>query len=285
MKRRINCSLIGFPDHEGVRNVGGRLGASAGPEAFRKVWGRIKGRDALPTKVIDRGDSSVQNLTLEEKYHEAMKLTLDQHIEWPSISVAVGGGHDYAYPHLKGVKEALLRKYKKPRLGCINLDAHFDLRAHLPLMTSGSPFRRLIEEGILDPKHLVEFGVQAQSNAPELFEYAESKKVKTLLYASMREGRAVVAFKKALKELEAKVDALAFSVDLDAMAEAYAPGVSAPQSEGFTSMELCAFAEIAGQSRKTISLGLYELSPAHDVGDRTARLAATCAHRFLEGKL
>ncbi len=75
------------------------------------------------------------------------------------------------------------------------------------------------------------------------------------------------------------------SLDLDALASAYAPGVSAPQSEGFTAMDVMEMMEFAGGQKKCISLGIFELNPEHDSDRRTAQLAATLAYHWAAVKL
>jgi formiminoglutamase len=152
-------------------------------------------------------------------------------------------------------------------------------------MTSGSPFRRLIEEKILKPELLVEFGIQNHCNGEELWAYAKKAKIKVVPFEQTRNGRALAEFKKCLTALEKKVDVLLISVDLDALSLAVAPGVSAPQPEGFDASELYQMLEVSAAKKKVISLGLFELSPEQDFKDVTARLAAQSAWKFLNFKL
>lgn len=163
----------------------------------------------------------------------------------------------------------------------MNVDAHLDVRSSIPKITSGSPFFLAIENRILDPKHFVEFGIQTHCNASSLWDYVESKKVRVVPMQELRHGSAVTRFRRELKRLARSVDAMVVSFDLDSVAEAFAPGVSAPQSEGLTPQEVLAMMEIAALEDRCISLGLFELNPEHDVGERTARLAATAAFHFL----
>jgi formiminoglutamase len=75
------------------------------------------------------------------------------------------------------------------------------------------------------------------------------------------------------------------SLDLDAASLAFAPGVSAPQAEGFSSNDIIEMMEEAGRQEKVQSLGIFELCPPHDIDEHTARLAATAAWHFVEAKL
>jgi formiminoglutamase len=276
-------SVAGYPDDLGIRNVNGRIGAAAGPARFGDFFSKLRGRDPV-LSVLHRHEVANIGTDLERNLEVATGLTRELTRELdPNTDalVVVGGGHDYAYPWVRAVVEELGSKKK---LACLNLDAHFDLRDPFPVMTSGAPFRRLIEEDILDPRLFVEFGIQNHCNAPELWEYAKKKKIQTVPFERLRGGRAVPAFKAALAALSKKSDIVLLSVDLDAMSLAVAPGVSAPQPEGFLAGELFEMLGIAAKNKKVFSLGLFELSPPLDVNDATSRLAAQAAWKFLAAK-
>ena len=140
---------------------------------------------------------------------------------------------------------------KRLRLGCINIDAHLDVRQPDPLVTSGSPFYLAVESGVLDSSRLIEFGIQSHCNAPALWDYADRKKIQIVPFSKLRGGKAARSFEHSLGLLAARCDAIVVSLDLDAAAHAYAPGVSAPQAEGFTSSDVIEFAELAGRARKS----------------------------------
>lgn len=278
-------SLVSIPDHQGVMNVGGRLGAADGPRAFFRCFESLNGRYPIRSSLVARHDVSPITPDVQKNHALAAEAVQSLHAQ-TGLSVVVGGGHDHGYSHLVGIRNALDEAGSKPsRIGCLNLDAHFDVRKPEPVISSGSPFYLAIERKVLDPKLLVEFGIQEHSNSPELWEYVERNRVKMILMKDIRHGKACAAFKSSLKELSSKSDAVVISLDLDAIRAADAPGVSAPQSEGLTSSELIEMMEIAGANKKVISLGIFELNPCHDQDDRTARLAATAAYHFLSAKL
>jgi formiminoglutamase len=276
-------NVIGYPDESGVKNVGGRLGAKEGPEKFLTYFQKLKGKWPLQSRMreavmVEIGDD------LELNYARAIEATekLMSLSSGPEVLVGVGGGHDNAYPWMKAIRASLS---KRAKIGCINLDAHFDLRDYSETMTSGSPFKRLIDEGIIEGKNLVEFGIQSHCNGPELWEFAKKNRVKIIEFATLRNGKAVAAFSRELKLLRAKCDVVLISLDLDALSFAFGPGVSAPQAEGFTASEVFQMLEIAGADKKVTSLGIFELAPALDLHDLTSRCAAQAAWHFLDAKL
>ena len=279
-KTRSNyCStfcIIGFPDEIGIQNVQGRLGAKEGPLNFLEVFQKLNGRNPLHEKMA-RSEMVTMGSDLDQNYQRSIDAVREDSAS--SCVVGVGGGHDYAYPWI-----VVLSK-KGRKIGCINFDAHFDLRSFTPKMTSGSPFRRLIEEGWIRGKNLVEFGIQDHCNPPELWEYAKKQKVITVPFSELRHGKAIASFRRVLTRLKQNCDEIVISLDLDALSVAYCPGVSAPQGEGFTAGEIYQMLEIAGADKKVTSLGIFELSPPLDFKNQTSRVAAQATWHFLNAKL
>ncbi len=268
-------SLVSIPDHVGVQNVGGRLGAAFGPRAFWEAFTRFSGEKGEMSSHLRLHPVSA---TVEENHLNAAKLVREA-AAGADRTVVVGGGHDHGYSHLLGLRDFL---GEKKTIGCINIDAHLDVRKPNPKISSGSPFYLAIESGVISGPNLYEIGIQTHCNSPELWRYAHEKKINIIGFDSCRHSNAIFHFTQSLEKLARQVDAVVVSVDLDSVAEAFAPGVSAPQSEGFSPTELIEFCEVAGANEKVLSLGIFELNPLHDLSGRTARLAATCAFHFLE---
>ena len=280
----MTWSLVGIPDHQGVMNVGGRLGAASGPAAFRRAWARLSSLENPSKSLEDFGDVSPIAIDVAMNHKTASRLIAKAHQKC-GISVVVGGGHDHGHSHLVGVLQSFSSQKKKPRLGCINIDAHLDVRKPEPEISSGSPFYLAVESATIDASRLIEFGIQRQCNAPVLWEYVQQKKIPVVLFESLRGGKAVASFRAQLAKLSRTCDAIVISLDLDAFAHGSAPGVSAPQPEGFTPSEVFEMLRLAGLSKKTISLGIFELNPEHDRDEQTAKLAANCAFHFIESVL
>ena len=280
MANRIKWCLIGIPDQEGVMNVGGRLGAASGPRAFQRAFARLKGLAPVRESLALKTELQLLKPDVLENHRRAAELIEKTHALHP-ISVVIGGGHDHGYTHLLGVSRALAGK----KIGCINIDAHLDVRKPDPLITSGSPFYLAIESGCLHPSQLIEFGIQSHCNGPELWAYIEKNKIEVIPMERLRHGKAAAAFSQALKKLSASCDAVVISLDLDAAASAFAPGVSAPQADGFSACDFLEMMELAGGDPKVVSLGVFELNPEHDVDGRTSALAATSVWHFIEQAL
>ncbi len=274
-------SLVGFPDDKGVYNNGGRPGAADGPSVFRSWLSKPKGIHPVQDALEDAGDIEVAGEDIPQSHSNAVAL-VQQAQNQMGNTLVVGGGHDYAFAQLKGIAQTLSDTNK---LGCINLDPHFDLRPYSDKILSGSPFYMALEEGIMEGQNLVEFGIQRHCNGPELWQYARDNKVKVYFYEDLRFGKTIDAFKKALYELSHHCDAIVISLDLDSINMAYAPGVSAPAVEGFTPSEVMEMMKLAAHTEQVISLGIYELNPKFDIDNHTARFAVTTAFHYLDEKL
>lgn len=280
-KKSKTWGLLGVPDDRAVSNVGGRVGAALGPQEFRRQFLRMVAGKKLESSMRDFGLAQPMSGDIVSN-HAVAALMIERATVDTDFTVIVGGSHDHAYSHLRGVWTAL----GKPKsLGCINVDAHLDVRPSAPLVTSGSGFFIALESGTIAPKNFVEFGIQTHCNGPQLWEYVKSRKIKTAMFEDMRHGKGPAAFAKALKTLAKTTSQIVISFDIDACAAAFAPGVSAAQAEGFSASEAVEMAEIAGREKKVISLGLFELNPLHDHDHRTSLLAATMAYHFAAARL
>ncbi len=275
-------ALIGCPDDRGVANNGGRPGAAEGPDAFRRWLQKPKGKRPVQAHLADRGNVPPARGPVHKTLDQVAKLVLSEAAS-RQFSLIVGGGHDYAYAQLKGLSQALA---SNQRLGCINIDPHFDMRAcYQEHILSGSPFYMALEEGLLAGPDMVSFGIQQFANGPELWEYAQQRGVVIHTREQMRFSGMLERFQDAIDSMAQRCDAIALSLDLDALNLAYAPGVSAPNVEGFSPGEVLALVEVAAQCPSVQSFGIYELNPAYDQDNHTARFATTAAFTFLDHKL
>lgn len=271
--------LLGAPDDRGVLNVGGRLGAGRAPEAVRNMLGQfmLGMDDALSNLTLYRGRDIELGATIESGHAELRHL-VTQAIKSKVTPIVLGGGHDYGYPHVAGVSDAFAGK-----VALINIDAHLDVRPVGPAgITSGSPFFLALEKGVVRAKNFVEFGIQEHCNTAQAAEYVRKKGVHVRMLNDLREARGVVhSFSQQLAAFEKAGLAIAVSFDVDAVQMAFAPGVSAPQTDGFTPEEFFGMAAACGASKSVVSIGFFEYSPFLDEGQKTARLVATAIHRYL----
>ena len=207
--------------------------------------------------------------TYLEDCQKALSKTISKLIKHNVLPIAIGGGHDIAYANFNGIKDAI-KNISKNKIGIINFDAHFDLRAVETAANSGTPFNQILSEN--DTVSYFAIGIQQQSNTKELFEIAEKHKVS---YISNFECETFSEnLKRKLNAFIKNVDYLYITIDLDGFSSAYAPGVSAPSSLGFAPHFAYKVLAFLFESKKVISCDIAELNPDFDTDEHTASLAA-----------
>ncbi len=274
--------LVGGPDDTGVASSGGRVGAALGPTEirrwlYRQTTGLNGELEALA--LCDLGDV-VPGATIEQTHAEIERVVRERSKSGQTV-IFLGGGHDLAYASQAGVFEA-----EQGRGAVLNLDTHLDVR---PLkegrvITSGTPFRRLLERFGERVAPLVELGIQPQHNARAHATFVRDRGGRIVPLVELRSAPGVhERLRRELAAATALADFATVSLDLDVAPAAIAPGTSAPPADGLSADELSAFCEAAGRQPKTKLLDVMELAPPHDENGKTARLAALCVWRFLVG--
>jgi len=279
--------LIGVGSDLGVTNGGGREGARLGPEAIRGELRRYGAAydfeseaDLSTLSIIDVGDLNVDPDSIEvthRRLSEAVEAMLAERI----FPIVLGGGHDLTFAGVRG-----LAKASQEALGGIAIDAHFDVReAREGQISSGTPFRRILEELSVPGERFVEIGANGCVNARIHFDYLMGKKARIFSLSETREKGMREVFAKALQTIAHQTQGIFVSFDLDSVAQAFAPGVSAPSPEGLTPREITDAAYLAGLEPKLRYLDIMELNPNFDQDNRTARLAVAILHAFFSGRV
>ena len=105
----------------------------------------IESNAATPDEKIEAYRHAVN--AIDEEVENLVKL-ITQH---KKIPVIIGGGHNNAYPAIKGAAKGLHKAglLQLPQINCINLDAHTDYRP-IEGRHSGNAFRYADEDGYLN---------------------------------------------------------------------------------------------------------------------------------------
>jgi formiminoglutamase len=277
---QFKWALIGLSGDEGVNIVGGRTGASVGPAAFMQSFNKLSGKDKVHETCAENIQFNAEPGELEKTLSAAAEI-ISKAQEKSDLTVVIGGGHEFSYSHLFSIQKSFPGK----TIGCINIDPHLDLRTTSEGISSGSGFRFAIDQDVIQPQYLIEFGTQPFCNSIDLWDYAREKKVKVFPFSEMRFGRSSQYFQETISFLAENCDVIAISLDMDAIDSAFAPGVSAPAAEGFTPFDIMEMLSIAAKEPKVLSLGLFEMNPQYDIDNRTARIAAAAVYNFVAGKI
>jgi formiminoglutamase len=260
-------AILGCPQDEGVRRNRGRPGAAQGPAEIRRALYRMAAGGLRDLRIADAGDIEPQ-ATLEDT-HAALERAVAQLLADGKRVVVLGGGNDISYPDC-----AALARHAIDVLA-FNVDAHLDVRPDTP-RNSGTPYRQLLEEGLLKPARFFELGSQPFCNAAAHAQYLKDQGARIVPLDALRAKGAARVVRRALREA-ATAKAVFWGFDLDAVNAAEAPGVSAPNPLGLSGAELCGLAALAGAEPRTRVVEFSEVNPAFDVDGRTARLSASAA--------
>lgn len=277
------AALVGFPQDEGVRRNGGRVGAAEAPAEVRRwlsrltPWDGPAGVDLALSPPIDMGNIAIAG-TLEES-QQALGEVVAGLLAAGAVPVVLGGGHETAFGHYLGYAKA-----GRP-VGIVNVDAHLDVR---PLAGgrghSGTPFRQALEHPAhpLPGHRYVCLGAQPHAVARQHLDYARRRGC-VVRWRDECAGRLAALFAAELERLGADGCQFLVTVDADAVDARAVPGVSAPNVLGLDAGEVVACARLAGQSPTVASLDVVEINPRFDVDGHSARWAALLVWHFLTG--
>ena len=276
-------ALLGFACDAGVARNHGRVGARGGPTALRAALANMPLRDGL--LLADAGDVSClasghdDGLEIAQQQLSAAVAALLAQSHRP---IVLGGGHEMAFGTFGGLAQYLQGGRAAPRIGVLNLDAHFDLRLGAQA-TSGTPFRQIAEDcqrrgwGF----HYACLGVSRFANTQALFDRAAALDVRWLLDEQMTLAD-TEQIATLVKNFLAGVDHLYFTFCLDVLPAALAPGVSAPAARGVTLDVIEPIIDLVAGSGKLRVADIAELNPDFDIDQRTALVAARLVARLAQ---
>lgn len=264
-------AIFGSPQDEGVRRNDGRPGARYGPAEIRRELYLSPAPEGVPlTAIFDLGDV-VPGGTLEDT-HDRQFSVVERLLRDGKRVVVLGGGNDISYPDC-----AALASVSKI-VGAINIDSHYDVRER-DIRNSGTPYRQLLEAGLIEPRYFWEVAGKAEQNDDRYRRYLE--RIGANVYPlEVVERMTIDELMRQILDVE-EPESLFWGFDLDAVRQEDAPGVSAPHPHGLSAEDTCRIAELAGNDPRSRVLEVSEVNPVHDVDNRTARLAALVIGHFL----
>jgi len=275
-------ALTGFACDAGVHRNHGRPGARKGPGAIRSMLSNMPVLDCQT--LYDAGDiAPVASGTHDglEQAQDELSSHLAGLLAQGLLPITLGGGHEIAFGSFEGLARHLAASSgSTPRIGIVNLDAHFDLRQD-DRASSGTPFRQIAENCRQRgwPFNYCCLGVSRYANTQALFDRAESLDVSWMLDEELNTADRT----NALSRLDAflhSVDHVYFTICLDVLPACVAPGVSAPAARGVPLEVVEALADHVAASGKMRLADIAELNPDFDIDHRSARVAARLVARI-----
>jgi guanidinopropionase len=273
----IDIGLAGIPWDAGTTN---RPGPRHGPRQMRDNSAMIR-RMHQATRIVpydlvncaDLGDCPVNPADVEDglkRIETWFKALVGKGIR----PLAAGGDHLCSLPILRAVGE-------KQAPGMIHFDAHTDLYDQYFggfKYTHGTPFRRAIEEGVLDPKRTVQIGIRGSMYDEGDVAYGEKMGVRIIRIEEAKEKGPKAVMEEARRIVGDGPVYVSF--DIDMLDPVYAPGTGTPEIGGFTTFE--AQAMLRGlRGLQIVGADVVEVSPPFDPSGLTAYAGATMMFEIL----
>jgi agmatinase len=266
----LDVAVLGIPFDGGVSY---RPGARFGPRAVRdqssliRPWNPVlKVHPFERLSVADCGDVDVVPVSIDAT-HAAISRRIAELVAAGATPLCVGGDHSVTLPILR-----VLAKRHGP-LGLVHFDAHPDTWDEYfgSKFYHGTPFRRGVEEGLIDPRRMIQVGIRGPLYGPEDFAFQDQHGIDVIRIEEVKaHGTAWVA--ERLARLQG--GPLYCSFDIDAVDPAYAPATGVPEVGGLTSYEALSLVRALAEF-PLVGADIVEVSPPYDgPGQITALLAA-----------
>lgn len=272
----IDIALFGIPWDGGTTN---RPGARHGPRQMRDLSTLMRNvhhvsglRPFELANCADIGDAPVNPIDLEDTLARVERFVGDIHAEGIT-TLAAGGDHLVSLP--------ILRAIGGDDVGMVHFDAHTDTWDRYfgeSKYTHGTPFRRAIEEKLLDPKRIIQIGIRGGLYTPEDKDWGLEQGIRVIEIEEVFD----LGVEGVIHEVRRVVgDGRVYvSFDVDALDPVYAPGTGTPEIGGMTTAQ--AQGMIRGlRGLDLIGADVVEVAPPFDPSGNTALVAATMMFELL----
>jgi guanidinobutyrase len=273
----LDACFVGVPFDLGTSN---RTGTRLGPRQIRaesvllrpyNMATRAAPFDSL--RIADIGDVATNPYNLHDSILR-IEEAYDQIIANGCKPISLGGDHTIALPILR----AMHKKYGK--VGVVHVDAHADVNDTMfgEKIAHGTPFRRAVEEGLLDCNRVIQIGLRGTGYAAEDFDWCREQGFR-VVQAEECWGKSLEPLMRQVREMMGD-GPVYLSFDIDGIDPAYAPGTGTPEIAGLTVPQ--ALEVIRGlKGVNLVGADLVEVSPPYDPVGTTALLAANLAFEML----
>ena len=257
-----------------------RSGSRFGPNAIRNISAMMKPNNVImQVNIMDGlkgGDIGDFNVTPGYIHPtcQAIEEGVAGILKENACPIVLGGDHSITLAELR----AAAKKYGPVAL--VHFDSHSDLCDEVfgQKYNHGTPFRRALEENLMDASHSIQVGMRGSLYDPDEHKMAAELGMKLIPAHKVREMGLKTLVKTILERVGDKPCFLTF--DIDFVDPAYAPGTGTPEVGGFTSLEALELVRNI-KDLNFVGFDLVEVLPAYDHGEITAYLAANIVFEYL----
>ena len=275
--KEVDIGIIGVPWDSGTTN---RPGPRHGPRQLRDASTMIRAQHPVSGirpyekfNCADLGDVSINPADIEDSMNRVTSF-YKKVIEKGIKPLTAGGDHLTSLPVLRAVAD-------KGPLGMIHFDSHTDLFHSYfdgTIFTHGTPFRRAVEENLLDPKKVIQIGIRGTQYDREDLDFADSVGIRVVKIEEFFD-RGIEDVMAEAREIVGEQDTY-ISYDIDFIDPAFAPGTGTPEVGGPNSYEaLKVVRELAGVN--IVGADMVEVSPPFDPSSNTAFLGVSVMFELL----
>ena len=273
----LDACFVGVPFDLGTSNrVGTRFGprqirAESTPIRLYNMATRSTPFDSLA--VADIGDVNINPYSLEKSI-AMIEKAFDDILVHNCITLSMGGDHTITLPILR----AMAKKYGP--IGLIHVDAHSDINDQMcgERIAHGTPFRRAVEEGLIEPERVAQIGLRGTGYSADDFDWSRRN--------GFRVVQAEECWHRSLSPLMEEIrqqcgeGPVYISFDIDALDPPFAPGTGTLEIGGLTTIQ--ALEIIRGcRGLEIVGADLVEVSPPYDPTGTTASIAASLLFEML----
>lgn len=257
-----------------------RVGSRFGPNGIRNISVMMKPNNAiLEVNILeelrggDYGDVAVIPGYILPTY-ENIEKELTPVVKAGVIPIALGGDHSITLAELRAVAK------EHGKVSLVHFDSHADINEEVfgEKYNHGTPFRRAIEEGLIDPHTSIQVGMRGSLYDPDEFKKAAELGLKVIPAHKVRE----LGFEETIRQIKQRIgdNKVFFTLDIDFVDPAYAPGTGTPEVGGFTSFETLSMIR-ALKELNFVAFDIVEVAPSYDSNEITTLLAANIAFEFI----
>jgi guanidinobutyrase len=225
-------------------------------------------------QIADIGDTAINTFNLADSI-KIIEVHYDNIMAKDIKPVTVGGDHTITLPILRALHK------KHGTMALVHIDAHADINDSMfgEKECHGTIFRRAIEEGLVDPKKMVQIGQRATGYSSEDFQWAIDQGVR-VVQAEECWLKSLTPLMTEVREIIGADTPTYLTFDIDGIDPAFAPGTGTPEPAGLTSPQ--ALEIIRGiWGTNLIGADLVEVSPMYDTSGNTSLLAANLVFEML----
>jgi agmatinase len=273
----LDVAIVGVPFDGGTSY---RPGSRYGPREVRNQSSLIRSYNFFQKvapfdrlNVADVGDIDAPPVSIEKCY-AAVEAGIGAIAAAGARPIVIGGDHSISLPVLR----ALARRHGP--LALVQVDAHIDTWDEYfgGKYFHGTPFRRAIEEGLIDGRRFVQVGIRGPMYGEDDFDFHRQHGI-TVIDIDQVKDRGVAWTIGEIRRILTGPAYMTF--DIDGVDPAFAPGTGTPEVGGLTSHEALRLVRgLAGLS--LVGGDIVEVSPLYDgPGQITAVLASNLMFEFL----